>query len=300
MLLDYRGSLSRPDPVLTVSVLDCLAELSRLALLPTPPATTARLSRDAVERLSTNRAIAADTMVAAARLGEFKYGPGDSPWYGSNFEDTAAALRAHELARRLHEEDLPRLLVHANTLVASTQMRPFETVNELGIYLRLLVELRDTLDKFQPTVFDRSLSELIAATAPKQDHPEMTSGNRRRLKKLALEYVRPGVRIGDLHEALTRIQRQRVLWHRYVAEGAVPEVPVGIAEVQVAHQGVAQDLAQLDGPLGNLTKESTLGAMPIEALSQRMRGLAAESDVLHNMQERSGLVGSSACTDSTR
>ena len=34
VLLDYRGALSRRDPVLGVSVLDCLAELSRLALLP--------------------------------------------------------------------------------------------------------------------------------------------------------------------------------------------------------------------------------------------------------------------------
>jgi hypothetical protein len=291
VLLDYRGSLGRPDPILTTSVLDCLAELSRLALLPVPPSTTARLARDAVERLSTNRATAADTMVAAARLGEFKYGPGDSPWYGAAFEDTNAALRAHELARRLHEDELPRLLERANALFAGTQMRPFQTINELGTYLRLVVELRDTLDRFQPAIFDRSLSELIAATAPKRQHPEMTSGNRRRLRKLALEYVRPGVRIADLHDSLTRIQRQRVLWHRYVAEGALPEVPVGIADVQVAYQTVSQDLAHLDGPLGNTTKQSLLGALPIRMLAERIRSLAAESDVLHNLQERSGLVG---------
>ncbi|HNP15781.1 MAG TPA: AAA family ATPase, partial [Terrimesophilobacter sp.] len=51
ILLDYRSAVTQVDPVLGVSVLDCLTELSRLALLPEPPTTTARLSRAAVERL---------------------------------------------------------------------------------------------------------------------------------------------------------------------------------------------------------------------------------------------------------
>ena len=62
--LYYRGALSRIDHGLGVSVLDCVTELSRLALLPTPPATTARLSRAAVERLSTNRSRAAEALAA--------------------------------------------------------------------------------------------------------------------------------------------------------------------------------------------------------------------------------------------
>ena len=128
--------------------------------------------------------------------------------------------------------------MRAGELIGSTHMRPFESIHELGIYLRLLIDLRDTLDKFQPVVFDRSISELIAATAPRREAPEMSSGNRRRLKKLAKEYVRPGVHVGDLHDALSRIQQQRVLWQRFVAEGVTPEVPVGIADVQVAYQQV--------------------------------------------------------------
>ena len=171
-------------------------------------------------------------------------------------------------------------------------MRPFQNIDELGIYLRLLTDLRDTLDKFMPTVFDRSITELIAATAPKRDFPDMTSSNRRRLKKLALEYVRPGVRIGDLNEALVRIQQQRMLWHRFVAEGATPEVPVGIGDVQVAYQAVSQDLASLDVPLGLTTKATSLATMPVPQLLEKVRGLAAESEVLHNLQERTALVSS--------
>ncbi|HQE47014.1 MAG TPA: AAA family ATPase, partial [Rhodoglobus sp.] len=220
----------------------------------------------------------------------FKYGPGDSPWYGAQFANGDAALRAHEIAKRLASDELPRLLPMAQQLVAGTHMRPFTTIAELGIYLRLLVDLRDTLDKFLPMVFDRSISELIAATAPRKDFPDMSNGNRRRLKKLALEYVRPGVRVGDLNAALIRIQHQRVLWHRFVAEGAIPEVPVGIGDVQVAFQQVSQDLAALDEPLGLTGRDSQLDSVPIESLVAKIEALAAESDVLHNLQDRTALM----------
>ncbi len=289
VLLDYRSGLAKRDPALGISVLDCVTELSRLQLLPNPPSTTARLSRGTVERLAADRTRATEVMVAAAQLGEFKYGPGDSPWYGAQFASGEEALRAHEIAKRLNE-NLPKLVESGLQLIAGTHMRPFQNLAELGIYLRLLVDLRDTLDRFLPMVFDRSITELIAATAPKRDFPDMSGGDRRRLKKLAMEYVRPGVRVGDLNAALVRIQQQRVLWHRFVAEGATPEVPVGIGEVQQAYALVSQDLGALDGPLGLNSRETSLSAMPVPFLIEKIAGLAAESDVLHNLQERTALM----------
>lgn len=286
VLLDYRGALARPDDVLGISVLECVTELSRLALLPNAPATTARLGRSAVESLASDRRRAAETIVAAARLGQFRYGPGDSPWYGAQFTTSEEATRAHEVAKRLHAESLPRLLVGARTLIQNTHMRPFQSVSELGLYLRLLIDLRETLDKFQPIVFDRSLSELIVATASRKDAPEMTSANRRRLKKLAKEYVRPGVHISDLHGSLVRIQQQRMLWQRFVAEGAPPQVPTGIADVQVAYQVVAQDLQLLDKAIVPAQGERQLSALPIAELGSRLERLAADSEVLNNLQER--------------
>ena len=289
VLLDYRSGLSKKDAALGISVLDCVTELSRLQLLPNPPSTTARLSRGTVERLASDRARATEVMVAAAQLGEFKYGPGDSPWYGAQFASGEEALRAHEIAKRLNES-LPKLVEAGMHLISGTHMRPFQTLNELGTYLRLLVDLRDTLDRFLPMVFDRSITELIAATAPKRDFPDMSRGDRRRLKKLAMEYVRPGVRVGDLNASLVRIQQQRVLWHRFVAEGATPEVPVGIGEVQGLYAQVSQDLGALDGPLALNSRDTQLGGMPVAFLIEKIAGLAAESDVLHNLQERTALM----------
>lgn len=292
VIRSYRDELTRPDSTLGISALDCVTELSRLALLPTPPSTTARLSRTAVERLAADRSPAVATMVEAARLGEFRYGPGDSPWYGADFESGEAALRAQQIAKRLRGEELPRLLVRAQELISTTHMRPFQSIAELGVYLRLLLGVRETLDRFSPAVFDRSLGELISATASRRDAPEMSSANRRRLKSLAREYVRPGVHMPDLHEALVRVQQQRTLWQRFVTVGITPKVPVGISDVHVAWQQVVADLEVLDGPLGHRAREQQLVSWPIEDLSRLLGSLAQDSDALHNLHERSELTAS--------
>ncbi|GAA4672030.1 AAA family ATPase [Frondihabitans cladoniiphilus] len=288
VLVDYRGALSRKDPVLGVSVLDSLTELARLALLPAPPSTTARLSRHSVESMVEGRGRVAETMVNAANLGEFRYGPGDSPWYGSVFDDQLSAGQAHQIAKNLHHRDLPFLLERANEVIGSTRMRPFVNIRELGVYLRLLADIRDTLDKFLPVVFERSVAELVEATSGRREG-SMSGGDRRRLKKLAHEYVRPGMHVPDLHEALQRVQQQRILWQRYVVSGTPPEVPTGIADTIVLQRQVEHDLAQLDRPL-HLEGEDQLGLIGIDELQQKLEVLAAESDVLNNLQERTELM----------
>ncbi|MEA9986360.1 AAA family ATPase [Subtercola sp. RTI3] len=290
VLIDYRQSLQRVDPLLKVSVLDSLRELARLSLLPKPPATTARLDRNSLEALASGRSRAAKTLIKAAALGEFRYGPDDSPWYGASFDTADDAAKAHATAKRIHRTDLPNLLTRAYELVGQTHMRQFTTVSELGSYLRLLLDLRETLDKFLPVVFDRSLTDIIAATGPRRDSAQMTGTSRRRLRSLAKEYVRPGVHIGDINASLRRIQQQRTLWHRFAAAGISPEVPIGLADVQVAFQRVSEDLAQLDVPLGTAGTARQLSELPITDLIPLLDGLAADSEVLANLQERTALL----------
>lgn len=288
VLLDYREALATTDPVLGVSTLDALAELSRLSLLPIPPSTTARLPRAAIEALANSRPVAASQLVRAARLGEFRYSPQDSPWVGVAFTDAAQATVAHELARRLYSVDLPRVLERAESVFSATRLRPFESLAELFTYVRLMVEIRETLDKFVPSVFDRSLTELIAAFEGRRSG--MNGGNRRRLKRLAQEYVRPGAHVSDMHGALVRIEYQREMWQRFAAAGAVPEVPVGVTDLNTACQSLFDDLSQLDSPLGRTGTPESLTQLPLDELSTTMASLAAESEVLSNLQERSAIV----------
>ena len=289
VLLDYRRAIANDDPALGVSVLDSLTELSRLALMPDAPTTGVRLDRASLESLAKGRDSAAEAIVQVATLGEFKYGPGDSPWYGATFSTSEDAGNAHALAKRLHEADVPRLLVRAGTLVSATHMRPFDSITQLGVYLRLLTDIGDTLDRFWPTVFERSLSDLIAATAPRRDSPEVSGADRRRLRRLAKEYVRPGVHIADMHGTLTRIQQQRILWQRFVPAGTPTEIPEGVADTQVMWQRVEQDLSALDRPLGTVVLDEQLVNLPIVQLHDRLESLAADSDVLSNLQERAEL-----------
>jgi hypothetical protein len=290
VLLDYRHALARHDPLLRVSVLDALGELSRLALLPTPPATTARLSERAVEALASDRTRIAGTLGKVAALGEFRYGPGDSPWYGATFATAEGASASQALAKRVAHTDLPRLAERANEVVGNTRLRPYANLAELGIYLRLLLDIRETLDKFQPAVFDRSLGELIVATGARREAREMSSVNRRRLRKLAKEYVRPGVHVADMHDWLVRIQQQRVLYQRFVTTGVTPDVPTGIDDLHTSYQRVLADLGELDEPLGQRGGPEAFAQLPVDVLQQRLDGLAADSEVLHNLQDRSGLM----------
>ncbi|MGO4488090.1 AAA family ATPase [Microbacterium sp. 2RAF4] len=286
VLRDYRQALSAPIAGLGASVLDATRQLTRLASLPVPPSTTARLGPDALRRLAADRSEAAEALAQAARLGEFRFGPNDSPWYGVTFSSTEAARAAHELAGRLHSQSVPTLLERGYELIAQTHMRPFATIDELGEYLRLLQGIRDSLDRFSPTVFERPLGELIQAHGSRRDAPGLSGANRRRLRRLAKEYVRPGVHVTEMHEALLRIQAQRTQWQRFVDAGVAPEIPLGLADVHAAWQRVEAELAELDTALG---RREPLASLPVARLVRTLAGLAAKSDVFENLVERAQL-----------
>lgn len=290
VLRDYRGAVTARHPDLGVSVLDILRRLAELSALTPTPTAAARFDIDVLARLAPARTKAASALAAAARLGEFRFGPADSPWYGVSFATTRAARAAHALAGKLHHQDVPSILERGYELIAQTRMRPFRTVSELGEYLRLLQGIRDSLDKFSPTVFERPLGELIQAHGPRRDAPSLTGPQRRRLRHLSREYVRPGVHLTDMHEALVRVQQQRTEWQRYVEAGVIPAVPLGLADVHVAWQRVDADLAELDAVVGRGGADR-LAALPVAQLVRTLAGLAAESDVFDNLVERATLRG---------
>jgi hypothetical protein len=286
VLHDYRGALTVPRRGLGVSMLDIVRRLTELAASGTSLTTQTRFDVRTLERLADARPEAGGKLAAAARLGEFRFGPDDSPWYGVSFDTTAAARAAHGLAGKLHRQEVPSLLEHGYALIAQTRMRPFATIAELGGYLRLLQGIRDSLDKFGATVFERPLAELIAAHGPRRDAPNLSGAERRRLHRVAREYVRPGVHVPDMYEALTRIQHQRAEWQSFADSGVAPEVPVGLADVQVAWQRADAELAELDAILGRV---EPMASLPVQDLVRTLAGLATESAYFDNLVERATL-----------
>ena len=65
----------------------------------------------------------------------------------------------------------------------------------------------------------------------------MPSMQRSRLRRVAKEYVRPGVHIADLHSSLVLVQEQRALWAGYATTQRHPAVPSGLGEINVAVPG---------------------------------------------------------------
>ncbi|MDO5052363.1 MAG: AAA family ATPase [Pseudoclavibacter sp.] len=284
VLADYRTAMTRPDEALGASPLDALEALSGLELLDVPPATTARLEHAALVRLADDRNRVAEMLRELGELGQFRYGPDDSPWYGVSFISMDEAREARQTAAELADGRMREAIDGARAIIERTRLRPAENWAELGIYLLLLLDIRETLDRFVPAVFDRSLAELIQATSPARD-VDMPSARRRQLRQVARDYVRPGQEVPDLHESLRRIQRQRVLWRRYVTDDSIPVVPPGVVEARERHRRVTDRLHIVDDPLVEAGADSLVD-IPLDELPARLEALAADSEVLDNLMER--------------
>ena len=104
-----------------------------------------------------------------------------------HFNEIAQAIA---LAKRLRDDAYPNLSAQLSEFIAKVNFKPAGSVEDFGVYLKLFMGVRETHDRFVADVFDRPLTELIAATAPrkgveKADRTKMSGVNRRRLKKLA-------------------------------------------------------------------------------------------------------------------
>ncbi len=291
VLLEHRNALDALDAELGVSAMQAVRELVKLSRLKNPPQTEVRLSERALLSLAMDRSSIADALTEVARLGQFEYGPADSPWYGVSFTSTEDARRTYSIAVDAAEVKLPRLLTLGAQMLKDTALRPFESLHELGLYLNLLTGIGQTLDRFIPEVYDRPLTELIAAHAPTTANDTMTKANKKRLKKLAHEYVRPGVYVTDMHEQLIAIQRQRQLWQRYCTVlGARPDVPLGLTAVAAAFTALQSDLERIDEALQPETAGARMMQLPIGVLKNRLAALAEPSEVLKNIQERTAII----------
>ncbi|MEY4494598.1 MAG: hypothetical protein RL570_713, partial [Actinomycetota bacterium] len=274
----YFDALNSTDPELGVSIARVLRELSTLSALARPALTSARIPREKLlEHVDRNTAL--ELLNQAFDLGEFKFGPQDSAWYQAVFESPAEVEQILGVAKNLHLELYPKL---------ASQLREAVTVEDWGTYLRLFVGIRDTLDRFVADVFDRPLTELIAATAPRKgaERNQMSGGNRRRLKKLAKEYLRAGMHVADMHAALKDIQQQREQWQLYSAIPSAPQVPTGINEALISYQAFVEDLESIQHHLDPESEEPALIKLPLNALQLKLRSLANDTDALANLGDR--------------
>ena len=282
---EYLDLLAKRDEKVGLSVSESLEALAKLSLMARAPQTSARIKPQYLLDES-HRARALELLYQAHDLGELKFAASDTAWFQAKFETQDQVDEALELASRLEKSVLPEL---TNQLDSFIRKSHFRSVEDWGVYLRLFVGLRESLARFVPEVFDRPLDELIAATGPRTAKSELSGSSRRRLKKLAKEYIRPGMSVGDLHGALIAANDQRQAWQQYSLNQNKPEVPLGINEALIAYQNFVTDLGSLQSHVDDDASAKPLLKMPLTELAKSLSSMASDREPLENLEARNTL-----------
>ena len=286
----YQAALERRDQEFDVSIGEALQRLAMLSSMPHAPETKARIEKQFLLQHK-NRDAAIALLQKAEALGEFKFGPSDSAWFQAKFETPADVAAAVEMSKRLRDHEFKSLKEHMTAFTERVKFKPADSVEQWGTYLRLFIGIRETLDRFVGDVYDRPLTELITATAPRKEtgvgRSEMSGSNRRRLKKLAKEYLRPGVHVADLNASLRQIQEQREQWHLYSNAVTAPEVPLGLNDVQIVYQAFIADLEKLERHLDAELTKTSMVRLSLAELESKLDSLVNDTAALDNLGERS-------------
>jgi hypothetical protein len=283
---NYFADFEKVDGELGVSIEQTLEELARLSGSSKAPINEARIDADHLGR-HRDLTFAGTLLRQAQELGMFEIGPNDSAWFMAKFENPLDVPSKLQLAKSLYENSFQTLSNQLAEFTQTVEFKPAQTVSDWVNYLELFVGIRETLDKFKPEVFDRPLTELILATAPRKDKSVMSGANRSRLKKLAKEYLRPGLHVADMHESLKAIQLQRDAWGKHCLVAKPPQVPLGIKEAQNALNSFVSELTELQALLSEVTLSEPLILLPLTELTKTLRSLSEDTKILDNYDERS-------------
>ena len=283
----YFELVGHPDPELNVSLIDAMRELAALAGKPIPPTNNSRVRTDLLVGLS-DRALPA--LRAAHEAGVFSFGPQDSPWFAARFESQAELSAALTAVRSISGEDFRTLRYQISRYLSDQKLVQCESVEQWARQLRLLIGIRETLDKFLPSIYDRSLAQMIEATAPRTERGQLSGAQRRRFKKLAKEFIRPGASISNLYLSLQQAEQQRIGWLEMNQTQAPPTVPLGLNDVQEKFEKITSVLDLLQRHLDPSPDIELLTRLNLDALEAKVNDLATKTEILQRMLERAPLV----------
>lgn len=281
----YLAGVRAESADLGVGLVEALRKLAELAAENEPPTNSARIAR---EHLTGDPDIALALLRDCHEAGLFAVGEQDSPWFDSRFGNQSEIAIAVQIAGQLAEE-FSGYRYRLNKYLEEVGLKPSSSVQDWGRQIELLIGVRDTLDRFQPAIYDHALTDMIEATASRASQTDFSGAQRRRFKKLAKEYIRPGSSVPNLHEALLSAEQQRVAWQETTTAEQAPKVPLGLNEVVSEFTALSDRLQILQRHLGLNPDRPLLVELGFDDLDQRLRALATNTSYLEGMIERQAL-----------
>jgi hypothetical protein len=291
-LAEHVRSLHAVRPRWSVSPYRAMQALAELTSRRPAPATPVRFPRSVLDAVH-DRDDAVARLERAAALGAFDADVLAGPWSGARLVNEDEARQAHRLAQSLLLE-LTTLETGMRHVLATSGLRSGATVPEWGRQLRLLQEVQDSLTRFTPDIYDRPVTDLVAATAGsawrREQGIEMTGLQRSRLRKAAKEYIRPGVHLSDLHSALVRVQSERERWREWATTREQPAVSDRVDEVAAVQSRFVEDLEGLAIALEGSPAGRGLLELPVGELRETLDRLINDEANLATLPERTVLL----------
>lgn len=281
----YLAGVRAESTDLGVGLVEALKRLAELAAENEPPTNSARIAR---EHLTQDSELALALLNSAQEAGLFAVGELDSPWFGARFDNQSEITNALQVAGQL-SQDFDRSRYRLTKYLEEQGLKPSASVADWAHQIELLVGIRDTLDRFQPSIFDHALTDMIEATSPRASSSDFSGAQRRRYKKLAKEYLRPGSTVANIHEALLAAEQQRVNWQQHTVADSPPHVPLGLQDVVGEFTTVSDRLQIIQRHLGLRPDRPLLSELPFAELEQRLAQLATNTDYLDGLIERQGM-----------
>jgi hypothetical protein len=287
-LQEYFHLLNQPHPELGVSLIDCIDQLSDLSAKENPPTNSARFPEHLLVQLKDSES-ARELLKTASSAGAFSFGADDTPWFGAAFDTQQEIDGALKAVSELLDGDLQMARDQLDEYFSNLSLKKAQTVEHWSVQVKLLVGIRETLDKFSPEIYDRPLGDLITATSSRKDRKEMSGAQRRRFKKLAKDYLRPSAQVGNLHNALVEAQKQRELWYELADTKAPPTVPTGLAGVQNVFERVADRIMLIQKHLNPDPDLELLSRLDFDSLQQKLSELDQKTEILDGYLERKSI-----------
>ncbi|WP_432789717.1 DUF4011 domain-containing protein [Brevibacterium sp. K11IcPPYGO002] len=291
-LADHVSSLHRRRKPWDVSVYETMQHLAELTSGDNSPQTPVRFDDDILGASDDRRNILRGKLGELARLGAFTLDVEDTVWFGADLKSVEEAEAARTVAERIGRM-IPDLIAATEPVLQKAKLNPRRNIDDWSRAIRVLLRVRKTLDNFAPDIYDHRLDDLIAATGTPEYRVEvgveMGMMQRRRLKKSAAEFLRPGAEVADLHEALIDVRAQRVILSDLAGHDGRPQIPRGVLEADEILQSVEADMAKLAPILETTPDGGDLGSMLIEELQARAEAMGRDSENLAELPERSRL-----------